>query len=85
MGPREAAIFLVTGRTKANVAQLPLHLFGRQIATERVVRLCQEAGIDLHLSTLNAPEEIDLALNLGADGIVTDEVELAVQMISEKA
>lgn len=84
MGPREAAIFLATGRTKANVAQLPLHLFGRQIATERVVRLCQEADIDLHLWTLNTPEEIDLALNLGANGIVTDEVELAVQMISEK-
>ena len=58
-------------RQGARCAQVP-----RQIATRGFIRRAHEVGLDVHVWTLNTREEIERALDLGADGVMTDDVVL---------
>lgn len=46
------------------------------LSKDRVLQL-KQAGYKINTWTLNQPSEIDRAINLGVDGIVTDQLELA--------
>ncbi|MBO0804100.1 MAG: glycerophosphodiester phosphodiesterase [Nocardiopsaceae bacterium] len=56
-------------RSGAQCAQVP-----RQVATREFIRRSHELGLHVHVWTLNTREEMERALGLGADGVMTDDV-----------
>jgi glycerophosphoryl diester phosphodiesterase len=66
-------------RSGVQCAQVP-----RQIATRTFVRRAHEVGLDVHVWTLNSREEIEHALDLGADGVMTDDVVLLRDILCER-
>jgi glycerophosphoryl diester phosphodiesterase len=66
-------------RTGVHCAQVPL-----QIATPSFIRRAHEAGLQVHVWTLNRRPEMERALDLGADGIMTDETVLLRDLLTER-
>ena len=66
-------------RSGALCAQVP-----RRIATRGFIRRCRALGLDVHVWTLNTREEIEQALDLGADGVMTDDVVLLRDILAER-
>jgi glycerophosphoryl diester phosphodiesterase len=58
-------------RSGARCAQVPL-----RIVTREFIRRAHQVGLDVHVWTLNTREEIERVLDLGADGVMTDDVVL---------
>ena len=67
------------GVSGAQCAQVP-----RQIATRGFIRRAHEVGLDVHVWTLNTRAEIERALDLGADGVMTDDVVLLRDILAER-
>ena len=66
-------------RTGVHCAQVPL-----QIATPSFVRTAHDIGLQVHLWTLNRRAEMERALDLGADGIMTDQTVLLREVLTER-
>jgi glycerophosphoryl diester phosphodiesterase len=66
-------------RLGAQCAQVP-----PQIATGTFVRRAHELGLQVHVWTLNTQAEIERALDLGADGVMTDEIALLRDVLAER-
>jgi len=66
-------------RSGAQCAQVP-----RQIATKTFIKRSHELGLQVHVWTLNSREEIEQALELGADGVMTDEIVLLRDILTER-
>ena len=84
MGPLEvlrlrlASFGVPSGGFSADCAQVPPTHRGLTVIDERLVSAAHARGIPVHAWTINEREEIERLLALGVDGIVTDEVELAL-------
>jgi glycerophosphoryl diester phosphodiesterase len=48
------------------------------------IRRAHEVGLDVHVWTLNTRAEIERALDLGADGVMTDDVVLLRDVLAER-
>ena len=66
-------------RTGVHCAQIP----GR-IATTSFIRKAHGAGLQVHVWTLNRRSDMEHALDLGADGIMTDETVLLRDLLTER-
>jgi len=66
-------------RSGAQCAQVP-----RQIATPTFIKRAHELGLHVHVWTLNTREEIEHALDLGADGVMTDDIVLLRDILTER-
>jgi glycerophosphoryl diester phosphodiesterase len=66
-------------RAGAQCAQVP-----RQIATREFIRRAHGIGLDVHVWTLNTRTEIERALDLGADGVMTDDIVLLRDILAER-
>ena len=55
-----------------------------QIATREFIRRAHQLGLQVHVWTLNTRAAIERALDLGADGVMTDEVELLRDILTER-
>lgn len=66
-------------RSGAQCAQVP-----RQIATRGFTRRAHELGLHVHVWTLNTRAEIDRALDLGADGVMADNIVLLRDILTER-
>jgi glycerophosphoryl diester phosphodiesterase len=66
-------------RSGAQCAQVP-----RRIATREFIRRSHELGLQVHVWTLNTRAEIERALDLGADGVMTDNVLLLREILIER-
>jgi glycerophosphoryl diester phosphodiesterase len=74
-----AALAQRLARTGVACAQIP----GR-IATASFVEKAHGAGLQVHVWTLNRRAEMERALDLGADGIMTDETVLLRDLLTER-
>jgi glycerophosphoryl diester phosphodiesterase len=63
----------------AQCAQVP-----KRIATREFIRRSHELGLQVHVWTLNTRAEIERALALGADGVMTDQVDLLRTILTER-
>jgi glycerophosphoryl diester phosphodiesterase len=79
LGAPGTALARRLARSGARCAQVP-----RQIATRGFIRLAHEVGLDVHVWTLNTREEIERALDLGADGVMTDDIVLLRDILAER-
>lgn len=61
------------GQPQPAVLQLPLTLHGVRVTTPKVIRNAHAAGLPVHVWTVNDLAGIRHALDIGADGIMTDQ------------
>jgi glycerophosphoryl diester phosphodiesterase len=69
---------------RAAVLQLPLRWRGFAVVTRRLVERAHQAGLDVHVWTLNDVDTINEALDLGVDGVMSDRLELLKQELVKR-
>lgn len=67
-----------------DAVQVPVRAMGLTVASARIIRRLQRAGVEVHFWTINDPNEMDRLLDLGADGIVTDRSDLGLRTLEER-
>ncbi len=92
-GPRGAAwlIFLVRSRRRLSpllnggfgCLQLPPELRGIKL-TQRLVDGIHQLGLQVHVWTINAEAQMISLLDMGVDGLMTDDTELLRRVLSER-
>jgi glycerophosphoryl diester phosphodiesterase len=78
-GRAGAPLAIRVARTGAQCAQVPAW-----IATRAFVATAQSLGMHVHVWTLNTRPAIERALDLGADGVMTDELVLLKDVLSAR-
>ena len=61
--------------------QVPERALGLRITTERMLARFHDAGVEVHIWTINEPQRMRELFELGVDGIVTDRADLALQVV----
>ena len=61
--------------------QVPEKALGLRITTEKMIAELHSAGVEVHIWTVNEPSRMRELLQLGVDGIVTDRVDLALEVV----
>jgi glycerophosphoryl diester phosphodiesterase len=78
-GPQTRLLASRLSRLDARCAQVP----GR-VATGSFVRRAHALGLDVHVWTINERAEMTRFLDLGADGIMTDDIEMLRDVLIER-
>ncbi|MCU1439457.1 MAG: glycerophosphodiester phosphodiesterase [Rhodoglobus sp.] len=61
--------------------QVPEKALGLKVTTARMIRQLHAAGVEIHVWTVNDPRRMVELLDLGVDGIVTDRIDLALEVV----
>ena len=69
----------------ARALQVPERVGPVRIVTPRFVEAAHEAGVEVHVWTVNDPADMTRLLDLGVDGLVTDRADLALPLISARS
>jgi glycerophosphoryl diester phosphodiesterase len=69
--------------TDSMVLQIPRAFAGRDLVTPALIAHCRAHGIQIHVWTINEPDEIRELIALGVDGIVTDHPGRMVALLPE--
>ena len=64
--------------------QVPESVRSVRILTPRFIRSMHAAGVEVHVWTVNDPDDMSRLLNLGVDGLVTDRCDLAAAVIAAR-
>ena len=78
--PRAAGLV----RIQAGCAQVPLQLGGRALVDERYVAAAHERGLQVHVWTVDDPDECATMLDLGVDGIMTDRPAMLRELLEKR-
>jgi glycerophosphoryl diester phosphodiesterase len=90
MGQREvarlrfASFGMPVGRFAANLAQVPLRFGAFKIVDRFFVTAAHRRGLKVHVWTINQRQQMEDLLDLGVDGIMTDDTELLKQVFTER-
>ena len=71
-------------RTRAVAAQVPVRYQGVPIVTPRLLSTARAAGLEVHVWTIDEPDDMRSLLGLGADGIMTDRPDLLRDVLLER-
>lgn len=63
--------------------QVPERGLRMTITTRRMIARLHDAGVEVHVWTINDPQRMRELLELGVDGIVTDRADLALGVVSD--
>ena len=63
--------------------QIPPAMYGIALVTPSMLRLAKRTGLEVHVWTINNPDDMRRLWSMGVHGIVTDRTDLAVQVRSE--
>jgi len=69
---------------RVDAAQVPVRMGRFEIVTQRFVRHAHEAGIHVHVWGVDDPTEMHRLLDLGVDGLMTDELEVLRTVFEER-
>ncbi len=78
--PRAAGLV----RIQAGCAQVPLQLGGRALVDERFLAAAHARGLQVHVWTVDDPDEARAMLDLGVDGIMTDRPAMLRGVLEER-
>ncbi|TXN31847.1 glycerophosphodiester phosphodiesterase family protein [Lacisediminihabitans profunda] len=67
-----------------HAVQVPEAMLGIRVVTPRTIRAFHDAGVEVHVWTVNEASDIERLLDLGVDGIVTDRSDLALQIVKKR-
>ena len=90
IGTGQAVRFLLGARTglplrfSARCAQLPRRWHGVTLVSRRVLAYARRRGLRLHVWTINEASEMHALLDLGVDGIMTDDCALLRRVMQER-
>ena len=87
LSPNETICLLVFGRlfgSAQRAAQVPPGRGRIAVVSRRFVRNARRAGVPVHVWTINDAAEINRLLDLGVDGVMTDDVELLRSVYAER-
>jgi glycerophosphoryl diester phosphodiesterase len=78
---------LIVVLTMGEVEKIPVDFFNMEISriNEDRVKKIHLAGKEVHVWTVNTEEEMQEVLNMGVDGLITDQVGVAKQVLKERA
>ena len=82
--PRPNQLGEKTSSQKAGCAQVPATIHGRRLVDERFVRTAHRHGLQVHVWTVNTAPEMHSLLDIGVDGIMTDEITLLRSVLMER-
>ena len=78
--PRAAGLVRVT----AGCAQVPLTVRGRALVDERFLTAAHARGLQVHVWTVDVPQQVHDLLDLGVDGIMTDRPAMLRDVLVER-
>ena len=87
MGPAAVAA-LLSGRLRrstAQAAQIPVRYGRIKVATPSLIRTAHEMGVAVHIWTIDEAAEMNRLLDLGVDGIMTDQPATLRDVFTERA
>lgn len=67
-----------TGPSGYSALQIPPTWGGFRVVDRRLVEAAHSAGLDVHVWTINQPDEMQAFWDLGVNAVITDRVDLAV-------
>lgn len=77
--------FRVTSMLRGfDAIQIPERWKGVQVLSPRLIRHAHNAGVEVHVWTVNDPADMHRLLDLGVDGLVTDRCDLALEIIRSR-
>ena len=82
---RLAALGMAVGGFGANCVQVPPRHRGLRVVDRAFVNAAHDRNLPVHVWTINDPDEMDRLLELGIDGIVSDEAPLALAACARSA
>ena len=76
----------LVGRALADVdaLQVPERQGPVRIVSPRSIELAHAAGVEVHVWTVNAPEDMSRLIGWGVDGIVTDAADVALAVVGDR-
>lgn len=92
-GPAETARLRLVSRSRmlgaflprhVGCAQVPVRLGALLVVTDGFVRTAHAYGLQVHVWTVNTRTEMERLLDLGVDGIVTDELETLRSVLADR-
>ena len=78
--PRAAGLV----RMEAGCAQVPLQLGGRALVDERFIAAAHARGLQVHVWTVDSPDDCAALLDLGVDGLMTDRPSMLRELLEER-
>jgi len=78
--PRAAGLV----RIQAGCAQVPLQLGGRALVDERFIAAAHARGLQVHVWTVDTPEECTAMLDMGVDGVMTDRPAMLRELLEKR-
>lgn len=69
----------------ADALQVPERAGRLTVVTERLVELAHEAGLQVHVWTVDDPDDMTRLLDLGVDGIMSDRADLLSEVLHRRA
>ena len=90
LGPRGtarllgAAFGLPLGTPPAGCSQVPSHVGKLPLVTPRYVRAAHARDMQVHVWTIDDPDEMTALLDLGVDGLMTDRADLLKQVLVDR-
>jgi glycerophosphoryl diester phosphodiesterase len=90
MGPRQvgrlvaASRGLPAGRFSAACVQVPVRRGPVHLVTDRFVAAAHDRGLQVHVWTINAAEDMHRLLDQGVDGIMTDRTDVLKAVLQER-
>lgn len=78
---------LATARALRGIVavQVPERAAGIRVTTPRIIERLHDAGVEVHIWTVNDPIRMRELLDLGVDGIVTDRADLALEVVRSRS
>jgi glycerophosphoryl diester phosphodiesterase len=71
-------------RIQAGCAQVPLQLGGRALVDERFIAAAHARGLQVHVWTVDTPQEAAAMLDLGVDGVMTDRPAMLRELLEKR-
>jgi len=86
MGMKDVALFkfFKFHNKKIRIIQIPLKWKGIKVLTRNLIQKADKSNLFVHVWTINDRKTINYLIDLGVNGIVTDEPELLMEIMKER-
>ena len=86
MGMKDVALFkfFKFKNEKIKIIQIPLKWKGIKVLTRNLIQKANKSNLLVHVWTINDRKTINTLIDIGVNGIITDEPELLMEIMKER-